>query len=130
MTTYLASCIAVSFISFVLSLVATFLPYWAFFDDGNNGGYYGSDRGHFGVWTVCKELTYDRTKCGTNENSTRFRPSIFVFISGVAVTIGAIALGICVVISIIQLIAHKRGGNPSKPMANLKLILAAIAGRY
>lgn len=118
-----AVCLALSFVSFALSAIAVFLPYWGYFGDFR--GNFGSDHGYFGPWSICRELTYDRSVCGAYENSSRFRPSNFVFVAGVAIIVSAISLGIYFIIAVIQFALKMRTG----PLVVVKLCVGIVAGR-
>lgn len=126
---YIASITAISFICFALTCASTFLPIWGYFEDGNGG--FGSDRGYFGPWKVCKELTYNREKCGSSENVSRFRPSNFVFASGITIVISSICLGIYCILSVIQIAAissREKIVMPYSSLVSMKLVLSIIAG--
>lgn len=115
---------ALSFVCFALTCAAVFVPLWAYFEDDNSG--FGSDRGYFGPWSICKELTYDRTRCGSSENISRFRRSRFVIASGVAIVISAITLGVHFVLSVFQMFSstsRERSG-----IITTKLWMAVIGG--
>lgn len=122
---YVPTCVALSFICFALSCVALFLPYWGFFEESSFSSY-GSDRGYFGPFRVCKELTYDRQKCGSAENISRFRPSFFVFVSGIMVVASTVSLLIYLIISIVQVVTRKNGLKSSSEV--MKLILSVTGG--
>lgn len=100
---FIAIITTISFISFALSCAASFLPVWGYFDETNGG--FASDHGYFGPWKVCKELAYNREKCGSYENASRFRPSNFVFASGIAIVLSTFLLGIYCILSVIQIAA-------------------------
>lgn len=126
---YIASITAISFICFALSCAAVFLPIWGYFEDANGG--FGADRGYFGPWKVCKELTYNREKCGSPENVSRFRPSNFVFASGITIVVSTISLGIYCILSVIQIAAISSREKIVMTYSSLvmsKLILSSIAG--
>jgi hypothetical protein len=99
---YIAIITTISFICFALSCAATFLPTWGYFEDAN--GSIGSDRGYFGPWKVCKELAYNREKCGSHDTS-RFKPTLFVFASGIAIVFSTLFLGVYCILSVIQIAA-------------------------
>lgn len=101
---FIAIITTLSFICFALSCAATFLPIWGYFEENSYSGV-GSDRGYFSPWRVCKELAYNREKCGSYENASRFRPSNFVFASGVAIVLSTFTLGIYCILSVIQIAA-------------------------
>ena len=128
---YIALITAISFICFALSCAAVFLPIWGYFEDANGG--FGSDRGYFGPWKVCKELTYNREKCGSSENVSRFRPSNFVFASGIMIVVSAISLGIYCILSVIQIAAissREKIVMAYSSLVTTKLVLAIIGGMY
>jgi hypothetical protein len=99
---FIAIITTISFICFALCCAATFLPVWGYFNDTQ--GTYG-DYGYFGPWKVCKELAYNREKCGMHSNGSRFRPSGFVFASGIAIVLSTFTLGIYCILSVIQIAA-------------------------
>ena len=100
---FIAIITTISFICFALSCAATFLPVWGYFEEVH-GGTHG-DYGYFGPWRVCRELPYNRERCGMYESGSRFRPSNFVFASGIAIVLSAFTLGIYCVLSVIQIAA-------------------------
>lgn len=100
---FIAIITTISFICFALSCAAVFLPVWGYFREEN--GNFNSDHGYFGPWKVCKELAYNREKCGSHENASRFRPSSFVFASGIAIVLSTLFLGIYCILSVIQIAA-------------------------
>lgn len=51
-----------AFICLILGLVVLFLPIWGHFEDRHGG--YQAERGYFGPWKVCKQLSYNRELCG------------------------------------------------------------------
>jgi len=118
---------ALSCVCFVLSLAIVFIPIWGYFED--SGGGFGSDRGYFSPWYICKELTYNREKCGSTENVSRFRPSKFVLASGVMLVISTIALGIYFILTAMQLIGmrRERSRKPNSSLIETRLVLAGLA---
>lgn len=127
---YIAICTALSFICFALDCAAAFLPIWGYFEDANGG--FGSDRGYFGPWRVCKELTYNREKCGSAENVSRFKPSHFVFASGITISFSSVALGLYCVLSVVQIAAFSSRESIMlrySTLLSMKLILAVIGGK-
>lgn len=125
---YVAFVTALSFVCFALSCAAVFLPIWGYFEDGN--GSFGSDTGYFGPWKVCKELTYNREKCGS-ENISRFRPSRFVFASGIMIVLSTITLGIYCILSFIQICtisSRKKIVMSHSSLVKSKLYLAGFGG--
>lgn len=121
-TLHTSSIAAISFFCFALCCAAVFVPIWGYFEDGNVS--FGSDRGYFGPWYVCKELTYDRTRCGSSENVSRFRPSRFVLASGITLVISTECLGVYLILSVIQIIAT----STRERFLMTKLVLSSIAG--
>jgi len=113
-----------SCVCLILSSIALFLPYWGYFDESQNS--YGfADHGHFGPWTVCKELNFDREKCGSDDNISRFRPSNLVYVSGAAIAISAISLGIYFILCVMQLVS--KGSVMRTSSGGVKLVLSVIA---
>lgn len=110
---------AISFVCFALSCAAAFIPIWGYFEDANGG--FGSDRGYFGPWSVCKELTYNREKCGSSDNVSRFRRSHFVLASGILIVISAVTLGIYFILAVMQVMK-------CSTMVKTKLVLSLIGG--
>jgi hypothetical protein len=126
---YIALITGLSFICFALSCASTFLPVWAYFEEVHGG--FGSDNGYFSPWKVCKELTYNREKCGTFENTSRFRPSNLVFVSGVMIVVSAISLGIYCILSVIQIAqvsSREKIVMRYNTLVVVKLLLAGIGG--
>lgn len=124
---YIASITALSFICFALSCAAVFLPVWGYFKEVNNG--FGAENGYFGPWKVCKELQFNRESCGASVS--RFRPSSFVFISGVMIVMSMISLGIYCILSVIQIAAISSRENilmRYSLLVSVKLLLAIVGG--
>ncbi|CAO1409606.1 unnamed protein product [Diamesa tonsa] len=96
---YITLVSAIGFICFALTTSAIGIPYWGSFEDEYGG--FGSDRGYFGPWKVCKELTYNREKCGTG--ISKFRPSKLVFASGICGLVSSALLGIFCILAVIQI---------------------------
>lgn len=127
---YIAVCTALSFICFALDCAAVFLPIWGYFEDANGG--FGSDRGYFSPWRICKELTYNREKCGSSENVSRFKPSHFVFASGLSIAISSIVLGLYCVLSVVQIAAFSSRESillRYSTLLSTKLMLAVVGGK-
>jgi hypothetical protein len=127
---FIAIITTISFISFALSCAAVFLPIWGYFEDSNGG--FGSDRGYFGPWKVCKELTYNREKCGSSDNITRFKPSNFVLASGLAIVLSTLCLGIYCILSVIQIAAvssREKIVLKYSTLVSVKVILAFVGGK-
>lgn len=128
---YIALITSISFICFALSCAAVFLPTWGYFDEANGG--FGSDHGYFSPWKVCKELSYNREKCGSSDGVSRFRPSSFVFGSGVMIVVSTIALGIYCILSVIQIAAISSREKILMTYSSLvvvKLMLAIVGGEF
>ena len=126
---YVALITGLSFICFALSCASTFLPVWAYFEEIHGG--FGSDNGYFSPWKVCKELTYNREKCGTFENTSRFKPSNLVFVSGVMIVLSTISLGTYCILSVIQIAqvsSREKIVMRYSSLVLLKLLLAGIGG--
>lgn len=119
---YITSVTAISFVCFVLTCASTFLPVWGYFEDGNGG--FGSDRGYFGPWNVCREQTYDREKC----DASRFKPSKLVFASGIMIVISSICLLIYFILAVIQITSRKNTVGQSSLVSSVMLVLSVIAG--
>lgn len=100
---FIAIITTLSFISFALACASTFLPVWAYFEELNSN--FNGDNGYFGPWKVCRELAYNRERCGSHESASRFRPSNFVFASGIAIVLSTFVLGIYCILSVIQIAA-------------------------
>lgn len=127
---FIAIITTISFICFALSCAAVFLPTWGYFQDDNTG--YGSDRGYFSPWKLCKELAYNREKCGSFDNASRFKPSKFVFASGVAIVLSTICLGIYCILSVIQIAAvssREKIVMKYSTLVSVKVMLAFIGGK-
>lgn len=126
---FVALITGLSFICFALSCASTFLPVWAYFEEVHGG--FGSDNGYFSPWKVCKELTYNREKCGTFENTSRFKPSNLVFVSGVMIVLSTISLGTYCILSVIQIAqvsSREKIVMRYSSLVLLKLLLAGIGG--
>lgn len=127
---FIAIITTISFICFALSCAAIFLPVWGYFSDSSAS--FGSDKGYFGPWKVCKELAYNREKCGSFENASRFKPSVFVFISGIAIVLSTLFLGIYCILSVIQIAAVSSREKIVMKYSTLiivKVILAFAGGK-
>jgi hypothetical protein len=127
---FIAIITTISFICFALSCAAVFLPIWGYFEDAHGG--FGSDRGYFGPWKVCKELAYNREKCGSFDNASRFKPSNFVFASGLAIVLSTICLGIYCILSVIQIAAvssREKIVMKYSTLVSVKVILAFVGGK-
>jgi len=105
-----------------------FIPIWGYFEDSGGSGGFGADRGYFSPWYICKESTYNRAKCGSSENISRFRPSKFVLASGVMLVISTIALGIYCILTAMQLIAmtRQRSSKPNSSLIETRLVIAGL----
>jgi RsiW-degrading membrane proteinase PrsW (M82 family) len=127
---YIALITAISFICFALSCSATFLPVWGYFEEA--GGGVGSSHGYFSPWKTCKELTYNREKCSSDSGGgSFFRPSGFVYVSGIMIVVSTLTLGTFCVLSVVQIAAisqrEKCLMNYSS-LVTLKMLLAGVAG--
>lgn len=96
---YAAGLTCLGFICFALASTAVGVPIWGYFENPSGG--WGADRGYFGPWKVCKQLAYNREKCG--QDVSRFRPSLGIYISGILAAVSAAALGVFCVLSVIQI---------------------------
>lgn len=129
---YIALITTISFICFALSCSATFLPVWGYFEDANSGSGFG-DHGYFGPWKICKELTYNREKCGSSEIGSRFRPSDFVYVSGLMIVVSTLTLAVFCVLSVVQIAAISSREQiimKYSSLVSLKMILAGVAGEH
>lgn len=125
---YAASVTALGFICFALSATAIGLPIWGYFDSPRGG--WDSDRGYFGPWKVCKELNYNREKCGPS--ATSFKPIVAVFISGICAAVGCACYGIFCILSVIQIAqisSREKVVLKYKSLVIVKLALALLGGK-
>lgn len=123
---------------------------WGYFEDSSYGTY--SDKGYFGLWKICKEMSYNREKCGRevskfrvsgkhflsfSKNPTHF-DGIFsvisgaIFFSGVLAVISSILLGLFCVFSIIQIAmvsSREKVLIKYSSLVVLKLIFAIVSGK-
>lgn len=128
---FIAIITTISFICFALSCAAVFLPIWGYFKDEHGG--FAADHGYFGPWKVCKELAYNREKCGSHENASRFKPSNFVFASGIAIVFSTLFLGIYCILSVIQIAAissREKIVMKYSSLVVIKLVLAFLGSKY
>lgn len=86
------------FVCFAMGATAVGLPLWGYFD--NDGGF-AVERGYFGPWQVCRQLQYERERCG--RNVSRFQPSSAVWASGVVAALGVALLAVFCFLSVLQL---------------------------
>ncbi|KAJ1531048.1 hypothetical protein ONE63_005878 [Megalurothrips usitatus] len=64
-------------------------------------GAFAAERGYFGPWTVCRQLQYERERCG--RNVSRFQPSGAVWASGLVAALGVALLAAFCFLSVLQL---------------------------
>ncbi|EDV97203.1 uncharacterized protein LOC6556796 [Drosophila grimshawi] len=126
-TLYVAGVTCLGFVCFALASVAIGIPIWGYYDSPSGG--YDYDRGYFGPFKVCKQLTYNREKCGNDVS--KFRLSNAVFVSGLLAIGSSAVLGIFCILSVIQ---HAMISSREKVVMSytwlviVKLILALLAG--
>ncbi|CAD7082776.1 unnamed protein product [Hermetia illucens] len=96
---YAAGLTCLGFICFALASTAVGVPIWGYYDNPTAG--WDADRGYFGPWLVCKQLSYNREKCG--QDVSRFRPSLGIYISGILAASSAAALGLFCILCVIQI---------------------------
>lgn len=88
-TLYVAGVTCLGFVCFALASVAIGIPIWGYYDSPSGEltlikyssvlfthshlptGGYDYDRGYFGPFKVCKQLTYNREKCGNDVSKFR-----------------------------------------------------------
>ncbi|KAL5291650.1 hypothetical protein ACFFRR_010823 [Megaselia abdita] len=121
------------FLCLAVACASVGVPIWAYYDA--NGGYYEVDKGYFSPFKVCKQLGYNREKCGSDVS--RFRPSSMAMLTGI-LAIGSCLLlaGFCV-LSVIQLamissrdkvvLQYKSNVMLKAVLALLSCILSAVA---
>lgn len=66
---YAAGITCLGFICFTLASIAIGLPFWGYYDSLTDG--YDYDHGYFGPFKVCKQLAYNREKCGVDVSKFR-----------------------------------------------------------
>lgn len=66
---YAAGITCLGFICFTLASIAIGLPLWGYYDSPTYG--YDYDHGYFGPFKVCKQLAYNREKCGVDVSKFR-----------------------------------------------------------
>ncbi|OXA43933.1 hypothetical protein Fcan01_21200 [Folsomia candida] len=71
---------------FVIATVAVAVPYWGQFRNR-----VVQETGHFGPWTICKDIDYGRKMCGNR--IVMFKPGFQVYAAGVCAAVGVTALG-------------------------------------
>ncbi|XP_037933592.1 uncharacterized protein LOC119668220 [Teleopsis dalmanni] len=122
---YAAGLTCYGFLCFALASAAIGIPIWGYYDSSNGG--YDYDRGYFGPFKVCKQLAYNREKCG-NEVS-KFRLNSAVYVSGLLAIISSAALGIFCILSVIQIAmisSRDKVVMSYTSLVMIKLILAII----
>ncbi|KAL7734562.1 hypothetical protein ACLKA6_010874 [Drosophila palustris] len=126
-TLYVAGVTCLGFVCFALASVAIGIPIWGYYDSPSGG--YDYDRGYFGPFKVCKQLTYNREKCGNDVS--KFRLSNAVFVSGLLAVGSSALLGIFCILSVIQ---HAMISSREKVVMSytslviVKLMLALLGG--
>ncbi|XP_030372671.1 uncharacterized protein LOC115622757 [Scaptodrosophila lebanonensis] len=126
-TLYAAGVTCLGFLCFALASIAIGIPIWGYYDSPSGG--YDYDRGYFGPFKVCKQLTYNREKCGNDVS--KFRLSNAVFVSGLLAIGSSAVLGIFCILSVIQ---HAMISSREKVVMSytslviVKLILALLGG--
>lgn len=70
---YAAGVTCLGFVCLTVACASIGVPIWGYYDATT--GYYESDKGYFSPFKVCKQLGYNREKCGSDISSTKFRPS-------------------------------------------------------
>lgn len=68
---YAAGVTCLGFVCLAVACASVGVPIWGYYDA--NGGYYEVDKGYFSPFKVCKQLGYNREKCGSDVS--RFSPS-------------------------------------------------------
>lgn len=66
---YAAGVTCVGFICFALASAAIGIPIWGKYESPTGG--YDYDHGYFGPFKVCKQLAYNREKCGNDVSKFR-----------------------------------------------------------
>ncbi|XP_022208374.1 uncharacterized protein LOC111064864 [Drosophila obscura] len=126
-TLYAAGVTCLGFVCFALASVAIGIPIWGYYDSPSGG--YDFDRGYFGPFKVCKQLTYNREKCGNDVS--KFRLSNAVFVSGLLAVGSAALLGIFCILSVIQhamISSREKVVMPYTTLVIVKLIFALLGG--
>eukprot|EP00099_Drosophila_melanogaster_P009272 NP_001262005.1 uncharacterized protein Dmel_CG13698, isoform C [Drosophila melanogaster] len=126
-TLYAAGVTCLGFICFALASVAIGIPIWGYYDSPSGG--YDFDRGYFGPFKVCKQLTYNREKCGNDVS--KFRLSNAVFVSGLLAIGSSAVLGIFCILSVIQhamISSREKVVMPYTTLVIVKLMLALLGG--
>uniref|UniRef100_A0A1L8D9Y5 Uncharacterized protein n=1 Tax=Nyssomyia neivai TaxID=330878 RepID=A0A1L8D9Y5_9DIPT len=96
---YAAGVTCLGFVCLAIAATAVGLPIWGYFDNPIGG--WETDRGYFGPWQVCKQLTYGREKCGIEVS--RFRPTRAIYVCGIVAALSCTFLGFFCIFSIIQI---------------------------
>ncbi|XP_054732581.1 uncharacterized protein LOC129240675 [Anastrepha obliqua] len=96
---YAAGITCLGFLCFALASAAIGIPIWGYYDSPTGG--YDFDRGYFGPFKVCKQLAYNREKCGNDVS--KFRLSAVVNVSGLLAIVSSATLGIFCILSVIQI---------------------------
>ncbi|KAH8296159.1 hypothetical protein KR054_002386 [Drosophila jambulina] len=126
-TLYAAGVTCLGFVCFALASVAIGIPIWGYYDSRSGG--YDFDRGYFGPFKVCKQLTYNREKCGSDVS--KFRLSNAVFVSGLLAIGSSAVLGIFCILSVIQhamISSREKVVMPYTTLVIVKLMLALLGG--
>ncbi|EDW29517.1 GL22724 [Drosophila persimilis] len=126
-TLYAAGVTCLGFVCFALASVAIGIPIWGYYDSPSGG--YDFDRGYFGPFKVCKQLTYNREKCGNDVS--KFRLSNAVFVSGLLAIGSSALLGIFCILSVIQhamISSREKVVMPYTTLVIVKLIFSLLGG--
>ncbi|XP_013112168.1 uncharacterized protein LOC106090504 [Stomoxys calcitrans] len=124
---YAAGVTCLGFICFALASAAVGIPIWGYYDSQSGG--YDFDHGYFGPFKVCKQLAYNREKCGNDVS--KFRLSSAIFISGIMAVLSSSALGLFCILSVIQIAMISSREKVVMSYAGLvmtKMVLALVAG--
>ncbi|EDW72822.1 uncharacterized protein Dwil_GK16975 [Drosophila willistoni] len=124
---YAAGVTCLGFICFALASVAIGIPIWGYYNSPSGG--FDLDRGYFSPFKVCKQLTYNREKCGNDVS--KFRLSNVVFISGLLAIGSSAVLGVFCILSVIQhamISSREKVVMPYTTLVIVKLLLALLGG--
>lgn len=132
---YSIAVVALGFICFVVGAIAVGLPTWGKFASYDSDiqlapVYYdfqnrAFDSGYFGPWRVCKQLLYNREKCGSDVS--KFHPSTAVYMAGVVAAIGVTVLGVFCLLSVLQLAMISSKERVAFRYTNLVMMKLALA---
>ncbi|XP_046807517.1 uncharacterized protein LOC111677156 [Lucilia cuprina] len=124
---YAAGVTCLGFICFALASAAIGIPIWGYYSSPSGG--YDYDNGYFGPFKVCKQLAYNREKCGSDVS--KFRLSSAIFISGIFAILSSTVFGLFCILSVIQIAmisSREKVVMSYTSLVMTKMVLALVGG--